>query len=53
MFDPEVFKMKDGMLMFTKAAKREPDKRSVVDMSPGVYGKGGLEFMSSERSGRT
>ena len=22
MFDPEIFKMKDGVLMFTKAAKR-------------------------------
>ena len=24
MFDPEVFKMKDGVLMFTKAANRNP-----------------------------
>ena len=24
MFDPEVFKMKDGVLMFTKAANKNP-----------------------------
>ena len=52
MLVPEVFKMKDGVLMFTKAAYRN-QIRSVTDMSPGVYGKGGPEFMSSEQSGRT
>ena len=44
MFNPEVFKMRDGVLMFTKAANR----RGAADMSPGVNGVGGLGSMSSK-----
>ena len=50
MIDSEIFKMKDGVLMFTKAAFK--NRRGVADRPPRVHGKGGLDFMSSERSGR-
>ena len=53
MFEPEIFKMKDGVVMFTKAANKNRDRRGVADMPPGVHGNGALKFMSSERSGRT
>ena len=48
MFDPEVFKMKDGVLMFTKAANRNQIGGSVADMSPRIYGKRSMESLSSE-----
>ena len=35
-FDPAVFKMKDRVLMFTRAS--EPNWRSRADMSSGIYG---------------
>ena len=42
MFDPEVFKMKDGVLMFTKAANKNPNRPT------GVYGERSIESLSSE-----
>ena len=48
MFDPEVFKMRGGVLMFTKAANRNRMGEGVADMSPGINGVGGLESVSSK-----
>ena len=48
MFDPAVFKMKDGVLMFTKAANRKQGRRSMADMSPRIYDQRSMESLSSE-----
>ena len=36
-----------------QGSKQESDRRGVPDRPPGVHGNGGLEFMSSEQSGKT
>ena len=48
MFNPEVFKMKDGVLMFTKAANRNPIGEVWWICLPGVYDKRSMESLSSE-----
>ena len=46
MLDPTVFKMKDGGLMFTKAANKN-QVRSRADMYLSIYGQGSVESLSS------
>ena len=58
MFNPKVFKMKERVLMFTKAAKRNLIEEvwricPLESMVTEVYGNGSLEFMLSEQSGKT
>ena len=44
MFDPKVFKMNEGVLMFSKAA----NWKGMLNIPPGVHGNQDLESMSSE-----